>query len=74
MDTNNSRHLIPGTLSFYKFHGKARNIDYPNLCQYDIIFTTYGTVAADYWRKRSLLHEIQWYRIVLDEGLSVCII
>jgi uncharacterized protein YeaC (DUF1315 family) len=42
------RHIVPGTLSYYKFHGQARKIDYPQLLQHDIVFTTYGTVAADF--------------------------
>ncbi|KAF2726768.1 hypothetical protein EJ04DRAFT_539274 [Polyplosphaeria fusca] len=65
-----NRHITPGALSHYKFHGQSRKIDYPLLLQYDVILTTYGTVAADFARNRSLLHLVHWYRIVLDEAVS----
>jgi hypothetical protein len=38
------------------------------MLQYDVIVTTYGTVAADFVRNRSQLHGIHWYRVILDEG------
>ncbi|KAF2800246.1 hypothetical protein K505DRAFT_293195 [Melanomma pulvis-pyrius CBS 109.77] len=63
-----NKHIEPGTLSYYKFHGQGRKIFYPHLLQHDVILTTYGTVAADFTRDRSLLHFIHWYRIVLDEA------
>ena len=36
----------------------------------DVVLTTYNTLAADYAKKSSPLHEIFWYRVVLDEGNS----
>ncbi|CAO2650533.1 Nn.00g018250.m01.CDS01 [Neocucurbitaria sp. VM-36] len=60
--------IAPGALTHHKFHGRDRKIDCLTLLQKDIVFTTYGTVAADYSRKRSLLHQVHWYRIVLDEA------
>ncbi|KAF2642209.1 hypothetical protein P280DRAFT_396724 [Massarina eburnea CBS 473.64] len=62
------RHIVPDTLSYYKFHGQSRNMNYLQVVQHDIVFTTYGTVAADFVRNRSLLHLVHWYRIVLDEA------
>ncbi|XPS70549.1 hypothetical protein M3J07_002764 [Ascochyta lentis] len=62
------RHIASGTLNCYKFHGPSRQIGLFQLLQYDVIFTTYGTVASDFLRNRSLLHEIHWYRVVLDEA------
>ncbi|KAI0577635.1 DNA repair and recombination protein RAD5C, partial [Pyrenophora tritici-repentis] len=60
--------ITPGGLSYYVFHGSGRKIAYPLLLTHDIVFTTYGTVTAEYTRNRSLLHHIHWYRIVLDEA------
>ena len=34
----------------------------------DIVITTYDTLAVEYKAKRSILHEYEWYRVVLDEG------
>lgn len=36
----------------------------------DIVITTYNTLATEYKSKPSILHDIEWYRLVLDEGLS----
>jgi hypothetical protein len=68
------RHITSDSLSCYKFHGTSRDISYPLLLQHDIVLTTYGTVVAGYTRKSSLLFEILWYRVVLDEGISTYLI
>lgn len=34
----------------------------------DIVLTTYHTLVADFGEKSSPLHEVDWFRIVLDEG------
>jgi SWI/SNF-related matrix-associated actin-dependent regulator of chromatin subfamily A3 len=34
----------------------------------DVVFSTYATVTAEFCRGTSVLHDITWYRIVLDEG------
>lgn len=71
MEANVCSRIAPGALTYHKFHGRDRKIDCLTLLQKDIVFTTYGTVAADYSRKRSLLHQVHWYRVVLDEGMHV---
>lgn len=45
-----------------------RSLDLTSVGSYDIVLSTYGTVAADLARNRGLLNQIHWYRIVLDEG------
>lgn len=45
-----------------------RSLDVTSVGSYDIVLSTYGTVAADLARNRGLLNQIHWYRIVLDEG------
>jgi SWI/SNF-related matrix-associated actin-dependent regulator of chromatin subfamily A3 len=39
-----------------------------NIEDSDIVLTTYHTLAADFTAKKSPLHEIGWFRVVLDEG------
>ena len=34
----------------------------------DIVITTYHTLASDFARAKHELREIEWYRLVLDEG------
>ena len=66
--TDLTRHLVRYTITYHKYHGHDRNVDLISLLSNDIVLTTYGTVAAEFKRKKSLLHQIKWYRIVLDEG------
>lgn len=35
---------------------------------YNIVFSTYGTVAADFSRGGGMLDRFHWYRLILDEG------
>nr|OQO25209.1 hypothetical protein B0A51_07971 [Rachicladosporium sp. CCFEE 5018] len=64
-------HIHEDALSVYTYHGTGRIQDLDVLAQYDIILTTYGTVAtemADTLRKKAGLAPIQWFRVVLDEA------
>lgn len=65
-----ARHVMPGTIRCHKYHGIMRQLDLKSVSSYDIVLSTYGTVAADLARNRGLLNQIHWYRIVLDEGES----
>jgi SWI/SNF-related matrix-associated actin-dependent regulator of chromatin subfamily A3 len=59
--TNLTRHFGSATLSALttiKYHGLGRERSSAVLCSADIVITTYHTLAA----------EIEWYRLVLDEG------
>jgi hypothetical protein len=62
------RHIIRGALSYFKYHGQDRPNCPAAISQYDIVLTTYGTLAADFCRSRTLLERINWYRMILDEG------
>lgn len=62
------RHFYPGSLRYIKYHGQERDRLNTQLDQQDVILTTYGTVMADRRRGNSILHRIDWYRLVLDEG------
>jgi SWI/SNF-related matrix-associated actin-dependent regulator of chromatin subfamily A3 len=62
------RHVLPNTLNMHIYHGSKRESDSLKLLAFDIIFTTYATVAAEFRHCSNVLHSINWFRIVLDEG------
>jgi SNF2 family DNA or RNA helicase len=66
-DIQGARHVKPNTLKTCKFHGKGRPILPAGLTDYDLVLTTYATLSAEY-KSRGALHNIVWFRIVLDEG------
>jgi hypothetical protein len=39
---------------------------------FDIIFSTYNTVTTEFARGIGRLYSIRWFRIVLDEGITLC--
>ncbi|OTB16744.1 hypothetical protein K445DRAFT_317035 [Daldinia sp. EC12] len=60
-------HIATGRLSFINFHGKWRPRDSKTLNLYDVVLTTYATLAADY-ADQGILHQMEWFRVVLDEA------
>ncbi|KAK6062399.1 DNA repair and recombination protein rad5c [Seiridium cupressi] len=65
------KHVAPNKIQWHKYHGLSRSLDLSIIHSYDIVLTTYGTVAADCSRRRGLLDQVFWYRIVLDEGTPI---
>ncbi|KAI9736111.1 MAG: hypothetical protein M1818_006287 [Claussenomyces sp. TS43310] len=67
------QHIAPGTLKYHIYHGSSRIKDVNRLADFDLVITTYGSVASEF-NKRSKragdfpLEEINWFRIVLDEA------
>jgi SWI/SNF-related matrix-associated actin-dependent regulator of chromatin subfamily A3 len=59
------------TLNTSKYHGHDREKDASALGEYDVVITTYNTLASEYSKKESVLHRVSWYRIVLDEGKGI---
>ncbi|RYP37143.1 hypothetical protein DL767_003097 [Monosporascus sp. MG133] len=57
-------------LKVIKYHGPGRPKNLESIQDSDIVVTTYNTLAAEFQIKSepSLLHQIGWYRVVLDEG------
>ncbi|KAM7190801.1 SNF2 family N-terminal domain containing protein [Naviculisporaceae sp. PSN 640] len=55
-------------LKTIKYHGQGRERDLSVLEQSDVVITTYNTLAAEAAAKKSQLHKINWYRVVLDEA------
>ncbi|RUS82734.1 hypothetical protein EGW08_009514, partial [Elysia chlorotica] len=53
--------------SLYVYYGGCRKKDIQLLRQQDVVITTYSTLAADF-KVRIPLHQVEWLRIVLDEG------
>ncbi|KAM3067424.1 hypothetical protein ACMFMG_011573 [Clarireedia jacksonii] len=68
------QHTKPGSLKYYVYHGTSRIKDVKKLAEYDIIITTYGSVASEFnFRNKQKkgnypLEEMNWFRIVLDEA------
>ncbi|KAI0376440.1 SNF2 family N-terminal domain-containing protein [Hypomontagnella monticulosa] len=62
------RHVAPGTLRYYKYHGANRCLPLSSKSAQDIVLSTYGTVAADFRNGGSVLYNVKWHRIVLDEA------
>ncbi|KAK6337076.1 hypothetical protein TWF718_009862 [Orbilia javanica] len=57
----------PGKINAYCFHGDSRAKKSKDLVRYDIVLTTYHTLATDSKTAR-VLQDVLWLRIVLDEA------
>lgn len=66
-DIYRSSRITPGSLRTYTFHGATRASSPESIAGYDIVLTTYGVLCADFKAKR-VLQNVEWFRIVLDEG------
>lgn len=68
-------HTKPNTLSIYTYHGSDRSRDPKYLSKFDVVLTTYQTLAAEYSMKSNEpngpLMDVNWYRIVLDEAHTI---
>jgi hypothetical protein len=64
------RHVAPSALETFIYHGPDRRLaSSPSTpLPYHIVFSTYGTVAADFARGGGVLKWFHWYRLILDEG------
>lgn len=60
--------MNPGLLKIYKYHGIGKEIDINSMVGYDVVVSTYATIASDVTKRQSPLQQITWFRIVLDEG------
>jgi SNF2 family DNA or RNA helicase len=67
-------HVRKGKLTYYVYHGPSRIQDVQELAKFDIVFTTYGTVASEWsdaLKKKKALASLHWFRIVLDEAHTI---
>ncbi|KAI1410434.1 SNF2 family N-terminal domain-containing protein [Hypoxylon sp. FL1857] len=62
------KHVVPGTVNYYKYHGPNRRLPPSSDFPYDVVLSTYGTVAADFRRGGGVLSNFRWRRLVLDEA------
>lgn len=67
-------HIQPGQMKYYIYHGSNRIKDVDSLASYDMVLTTYGSVASEVTARNKgkpgpwPLEEIGWFRVVLDEA------
>ena len=66
------RHTLTDALRYCKHHGSNRSKDAKTLLEYDVILTTYATLTAEFRSGDSILHQAEWFRLVLDEGMTAC--
>ncbi|KAF2664318.1 hypothetical protein BT63DRAFT_460620 [Microthyrium microscopicum] len=64
---------LDGSISFVKYHGTKRRTLKNRLQTADIVLTTYNTLVQDFHQNgrrtpHSVLHEINFFRVVLDEA------
>ncbi|KAJ7045638.1 SNF2 family N-terminal domain-containing protein [Mycena alexandri] len=76
-------HCVPGSLKYYTYYGTKRDISPKELRKFDVVITTYQTVAGEHDDKGSAapskkkkkveqsLFDIQWKRVVLDEAHTI---
>ncbi|KAF2815321.1 uncharacterized protein BDZ99DRAFT_378623 [Mytilinidion resinicola] len=64
-----TRHVAPRLLKCTKYHGTSKATK-TEILDSDIVLTTYATLIADSSRN-SILHDIHWFRIIIDEAHSI---
>ncbi|OWM78891.1 hypothetical protein CDL15_Pgr003062 [Punica granatum] len=62
-------HTIPGKLKVYLYYGSDRTSSPDELRKYDIVLTTYTTLASEQANQDDTpVGRIEWWRIILDEA------
>ncbi|XP_010271899.1 PREDICTED: putative SWI/SNF-related matrix-associated actin-dependent regulator of chromatin subfamily A member 3-like 1 [Nelumbo nucifera] len=65
--TQLQEHTRPGSLKVYMYYGE-RTRDPEELQKYDIVLTTYSTLATEAHDYHSPMTLIEWWRVILDEA------
>lgn len=60
-------HTVRGRLKTYLYHGERTGDPY-KLKEYDIVLTTYSTLATEDACPESPVKKIEWHRVILDEA------
>ncbi|KAJ3459956.1 hypothetical protein MRS44_016029 [Fusarium solani] len=63
-------HFRDGSLRVLIFHGESRPTLPTAMKDHDIVLTTFATLIADFKRGK-VLHNMEWFRVVLNEGTPI---
>lgn len=67
--TQIQRHVSSDTLNVYAWGDHKKPSAHNLAWDYDIVITTFSRLSAEWSpRKRSVLKQIHWFRVILDEG------
>ena len=58
-----------GGLKVCEYHGRGRESKLEAIANCDIVLSTYHTIASESSKSTSPLFKINWFRVVLDEGM-----
>lgn len=75
-ETQIQQHFRPSSLAVLTYHGSARRTSARRFHDYDVVITTYNSVALDYKTRKTksklsmseTVFDVHWHRVVLDEG------
>lgn len=59
------------TLRIQMYHGSNRVKNAAKLAEFDLVVTTYQTLGSDFSTGKSPLHQVEWFRVILDESHSI---
>ncbi|GAB4827393.1 hypothetical protein Ancab_034278 [Ancistrocladus abbreviatus] len=63
------KHVRPGQLGVYVWTDNKKPLVHNLAWEYDVVITTFNRLSAEWSpRKRSVLMQVHWVRIILDEG------
>ncbi|KAJ1426967.1 Zinc finger, CW-type [Sesbania bispinosa] len=63
------KHVRPGQLRVYAWTDHRKPSAHCLAWDYDVVITTFSRLSAEWGpRKRSVLMQVHWFRIILDEG------
>ncbi|GAV79907.1 SNF2_N domain-containing protein/Helicase_C domain-containing protein/HIRAN domain-containing protein/zf-C3HC4_2 domain-containing protein, partial [Cephalotus follicularis] len=60
-------HTRPGKFKVYMYYGE-RTKEVEELLNYDIVLTTYSTLASEAYEVDSPVKKMEWWRVILDEA------
>ncbi|TKY49703.1 F-box protein [Spatholobus suberectus] len=67
--TQIEKHVRPGQLRVYVWTDHQKPSAHCLAWDYDVVITTFSRLSAEWGpRKRSVLMQVHWFRIILDEG------